>query len=421
MEGFCFVHAADLHLDSPFAAMKVDSPRLAQAFIEASRASLQALIDVCIGHNADFLVLSGDVFDAERRSIRAQLELFEALSRLAERGIDTYMACGNHDALSGWRAILDWPEEVHFFGGDEVESFPVSCGGRVAAVVSGISYAQPAVTDNLALKFRKKVGDPFTIGVLHANVGGDPGHENYAPCTLADLISTGIDYWALGHVHSPKVLSDKDPIVIYPGCTQGRNPRETGPGGCFVVHVGTGGWVEYEFVPVDVIRWHVLDISIDGLACVGDLIEEAKAAIGGLARASDGRSCAVRIRLFGRGPVHHQLVENGEAMDLVSAVVEPAMPGERFDWIESIQDFTKPEVDREALLSGGSLISDFLALADEAGSDLSGLEGVKEVLVGDLAHSKAAQVIREMDAEGLMRIVERAESIGIDLLLGEEG
>ncbi|HOK71839.1 MAG TPA: DNA repair exonuclease, partial [Bacillota bacterium] len=67
MEGFCFVHAADLHLDSPFAAMKVDSPRLAQAFIEASRASLQALIDVCIGHNADFLVLSGDVFDAERR------------------------------------------------------------------------------------------------------------------------------------------------------------------------------------------------------------------------------------------------------------------------------------------------------------------------------------------------------------------
>ncbi len=122
--------------------------------------------------------------------------------------------------------------------------------------------------------------------------------------------------------------------------------------------------MEYEFVPVDVIRWHVLDISIDGLACVGDLIEEAKAAIGGLARASDGRSCAVRIRLFGRGPVHHQLVENGEAMDLVSAVVEPAMPGgERFDWIESIQDFTKPEVDREALLSGGKLDFRLLALA----------------------------------------------------------
>lgn len=420
MGGFCFVHAADLHLDSPFASLKAGSPRLAQAFIDASRASLQALAGVCIERGADFLVLAGDVFDAEQQSIRAQFELFEALSELARQGIHTYIAYGNHDALSGWRAILDWPEEVHFFGADRVESYPVSVGGEVAAVVAGISYAQPAVVENLALRFRKNDGDPFTIGVLHSNVGGDPAHENYAPCTLSDLVSIGIDYWALGHVHSPRVLSERDPVIIYPGCTQGRNPRETGPGGCFVVHVDSGGWVEYEFVPVDVIRWHVADIHIDGMSNLGDLVEEAKAEIARLAQASDGRSCAVRFRLFGRGPVHSQLAEGGGADDLVSAVGEDIAPGTRFDWIESIQDFTRPDVDRDALLAGGSLISDFLSLADEARSGPGALERIREMLAGDLAHPRAARIIRDMSDEELVALVDRAESVGIGLLLGEE-
>lgn len=420
MEGFCFVHAADLHLDSPFAALKVDSPQLAQEFIEASRASLRNLARVCIEQEADFLVLAGDVFDAENRSIRAQIELFEALTELADRGIHTYIAYGNHDALSGWRAILDWPEEVHFFGAEDVESYPVHIGGEVAAVVSGISYAQPAVADNLAMKFRKNDGDPFTIGVLHCNVGGDPVHENYSPCTLEDLASTGIDYWALGHVHSHKVLSDREPIVIYPGCTQGRNPRETGPGGCFVVRVSLGGRVEYEFVPVDAIRWHVVDISIDGMSSVGDLIEEAQAELSRVAQISDGRSCAVRLRLFGRGPVHRQLAEGGEAGDLVSAMGEHVATGERFDWIESVQDFTRPEVDRKALAAGGSLVSDFLALADEIRADKASLEEMREMLIGDFAHSKAARVIRNMSDMELLQLLERAESIGLDLLIEEE-
>ncbi|HON43122.1 MAG TPA: DNA repair exonuclease, partial [Bacillota bacterium] len=279
--GFCFVHASDVHLDSPFSSVKLDSPEVAEAFAGAATASLQGIARVCIEEGARFLVLSGDVFDSEQRSLRAQHELWAVLSSLAERGVHTYVAFGNHDSLSGWRSAFSWPEEVHFFG-PEVSTYPVIAGGREIARVSGISYPQPSVADNLSLAFRKDPGDPFTVGVLHCNVGGDVRHANYAPCTLADLDASGIDYWALGHVHEPRVLRTDCPAVVYSGCVQGRNPRETGAHGCFVVRVAGdgggsevgGGRVALKFVPTDVIRWHVLDVMIDGLSTVDQVIDE---------------------------------------------------------------------------------------------------------------------------------------------------
>lgn len=423
--GFCFVHAADVHLDSPFSSMRPDSPEAAGAFAGAARASLAAIARVCIEEGAHFLVLSGDVFDSEQRSLRAQLELWTVLGELAERGVHTYVAFGNHDSLSGWRSAFSWPEGVHFFG-PEVSTYPVVVNGREVARVSGVSYPQPSVADNLSLAFGKNPGDPFTVGVLHCNVGGDMRHVNYAPCTLADLEASGIDYWALGHVHEPRILRAESPAIVYSGCAQGRNPRETGAHGCFVVRVAGGGGagggrVEMKFVPTDVIRWHVLDVMIDGMSTVDQVIDAIRDGVARLAMSSNMRSCAFRVRLLGRGRVHRELAVDGPEA-LLAAAREASPPGDRFDWIECVQDLTGPDVDRDALKAGGSLISDLLCLADEARSDparLTAVRGALDQRLGSRAGRGLTRLVRELGDEELLQIIAKAESLALDLLLEE--
>jgi hypothetical protein len=359
--------------------------------------------------------------------LRAQHELWTVLGELAERGVHTYVAFGNHDSLSGWRSAFSWPDEVHFFG-PEVSTYPVVVNGCEAARVSGISYPQPSVADNLSLAFRKDPGDPFTVGVLHCNVGGDTRHANYAPCTLADLEASGIDYWALGHVHEPRILRAESPAIVYSGCAQGRNPRETGAHGCFVVRVasgeggGAGGAsVEMKFVPTDVIRWHVLDVMIDGMSTIDQVIDAIRDGVARLAMSSNMRSCAFRVRLLGRGRVHRELAVDGPEA-LLAAAREASPPGDRFDWIECVQDLTVPDVDRDALKAGGSLISDLLCLADETRSDPAGLAAVRGALeqrLGSRAGRGLTRLVRELDDEEILQIIAKAESLALDLLLGE--
>ena len=94
--------------------------------------------------------------------------------------------------------------------------------------------------------------------MLHANVGGHPDHDSYAPCSVADLAATGLDYWALGHVHTRQVLQGEDPAVVYPGNPQGRHPGETGPRGVYLVEVDDRGGIGLDFRPTDVVRWELL-------------------------------------------------------------------------------------------------------------------------------------------------------------------
>ena len=92
--------------------------------------------------------------------------------------------------------------------------------------------------ENYAVDYPEPVAGWFNIGVLHTACGR-AGHENYAPCTAADLAARGYDYWALGHVHAFEIVS-RDPWIVYPGNLQGRSIRECGERGAVIVEVADG-------------------------------------------------------------------------------------------------------------------------------------------------------------------------------------
>jgi len=262
MPSFSFVHASDIHLDSPFSAYSRNNPELASAMRSATTKAYERIIDLCIRERVDFLLVAGDTYDGEDRSLRAQVRFRDGLERLDEAGIRSFVVYGNHDPLSSWASSLEWPAGTFIFR-DRLEAVRVERGGQLLACVQGISYRERDERRNLIPLFRR-TSPAFHIGLLHANVGSDTGHEPYAPCSIEDLVGSGMDYWALGHAHRRKVLSAASPMIVYPGNTQGRNIKEGGGKGCYLVRVTEGGETEATFRELDP-RVPVLEITEDGL------------------------------------------------------------------------------------------------------------------------------------------------------------
>lgn len=361
---FTFVHAADLHLDSPFTGLQSVDPDVAHVLREATFTAFARVVDLCVARGADFLLVAGDVFDGEDRSLRAQVRFRAELARLADAGITAHVVHGNHDPRDTWVAALRWPDAVHFFGAGTVEQVECRRGGERLAVLHGTSFARREVWDNLSLRYRRQGHDGFCIGLLHANVGGAAGHAPYAPCSLEDLRASGMDYWALGHVHRPGVLRPAEPAVVYPGNPQGRHPGEDGRRGCAVVSVDEHGAVTVELVPTDQVRWVRGSVAIDGLRTEDELLARAAERCLELQEAEDGLPVVCRLELTGRGPLHGRLRQR--SMDDVAGAVRESLTGaEAFVHLDRVSDATRPDVDAAERLRGQDFVGDLLRLAEE--------------------------------------------------------
>lgn len=399
---FCFVHAADLHLDTPFKGVSATAPHVGAALCEASLEAFDALVSLCLERGASFLVLAGDIYDGAERGMRAQLRFRDGLKRLSDAGIRTFVVHGNHDPLEeGWAAVGTWPELVHVFSSREVEAVEVEVGGRVIATVQGISYAQREMTENLALRFSGRAGRGLQVGVLHCNVAGaGDGHQPYSPCSLDQLRQTGLDYWALGHIHARAVLSEGDGgFIVYPGNLQARSPKpsELGSKGATVVEVRGGRVDTLEHVPCDRVRFCPVDLDVAGLEGAADVRSElADLAMEELARAG-GRSVIVRATLHGRGPAHEELARDGVLSGLLDALRDGEGHEVPFVWWDRIENDTRPVLDLDELASADDFAGDLLKAAEELAR--GGLEDEDlDELIGKMP-SELARMAREIARE----------------------
>ena len=417
-----FVHAADLHLDSPFRGIRSEAPaHVADALHSATFEAYENVIALCLRERVDALLVAGDVYDGADRSLRAQLKFADGLNKLEGAGIRSFVCHGNHDPLDGWEARLALPPGCVRFG-SEVTSEPVFPDEPGRALVHGVSYPTREVRDNLTPFFHGSEPSELNIGLLHANVGGHPDHDSYAPCSVDDLAETRIDYWALGHVHTRQVLREAHPTIVYPGNPQGRHSLETGPRGVYLVEVDDFGTVHLDFRAADVVRWDTLKINIGGLATEQELLDAVDARFAASAETADGRPVVCRLALTGRGPLHRWLRRPGTVDDLLERVNVQHAYGPAWVWCERVQADTALSVERERVAQREDFAGDLVRLGSELRDDPGVITELRESMRALYANSNAATYLREFlpSDDEIRRLLASAEEECLAALSAEE-
>ncbi len=302
-----FIHAADLHLDAAFSGLSRDIPAdFAERLRTATFTAFRRLLDLCERESPDFLLLAGDVYNQEDASVSAQLALRDGFRRLESLSIPVFLVHGNHDPLASRLRSVRWPGNVTVFG-ELPDAVPVfrKGEGTPLAIIHGASHASGRETRNLAALFRRTEACGLHVGLLHATPGDADGVARYAPFSQGDLKASGMDYWALGHIHDRREVC-REPLAAYPGCTQGLHINEPGEKGCLLVTAEArpdGGYaVRTSFRPLGPAVWKTLDMDLGGAASLDELENRLRT---GLDRAaaevwSGCEMLLVRLRLQGR-------------------------------------------------------------------------------------------------------------------------
>ena len=307
---FRFIHAADLHLDSPMHGLTARQPDLAALFADATRHAFEALIDETIAREAAFLIIAGDVYDGDWRDYHTGLFFAGQLARLSRARILVFLIQGNHDAESQISRKLTLPEGVHLFGTRKAETVELP---DLKVALHGRSFAERAVSENMVRSYPLAHAGWFNIGLLHTSLDGRAGHASYAPCSLADLTAKHYDYWALGHIHAAEIVCD-DPHVVFPGNLQGRHVRETGAKGAMLVEVANGAVERLTPLILDKARWVQLGVDVAGAVSLEDVIRRIEPGLRAEMLAADDRPLALRLVLQGEAPAHDVLTAGGEHM-----------------------------------------------------------------------------------------------------------
>ena len=413
-----FLHAADLHLDSPLRGLNRYDGAPVDEVRGATRRAFENLIAAALEHKVDFVVIAGDLYDGDWPDHNTGLFFIKGVARLAEEGIAVVLVRGNHDAASRITKSLRLPKNVRLLADAQPETQVLN---ELGVALHGQSFATAVVKADLAAGYPDPVSGYFNLGLLHTALEGRPGHDPYAPTTLDVLRGKGYDYWALGHVHTAEVVC-RAPWVVYPGNTQGRHIRETGPKGCTLVTVEAGD-ITCQTLALDVMRWTTLTFEIGGLPDLDALLEAATPALQERLAEVGDRVLAVRVRLQGIGPLHRLLAAQPDMVEqqLRGAALQ-ASNGRA--WLEKIEFRTRPQLDLDRIAERDDPVGLLVRELRRFAADPALLRAVAEETLGELLQKLPVDLrdaSRLDDADILIELLDEAEAELLARLSGEEG
>jgi len=363
---FSFIHTADLHLDSPFKGLCRDNEELGNILKESTFKAFKNIVDQAIFKKVDFILIAGDIFENNIKSLAAQIYFFRELERLNEAGIRAYLAYGNHDPSINWNSAFKYPSLTTALN-NEIESISIiNNNNEIIATLHGLSFSKANVTENLVKNFPNKNDNLFNIGLLHCNVGSNTEHNLYAPCSIEDLKSKRYDYWALGHIHKHQILCETNPLSIYCGTPQGRTSKESGNHGCFYIQVDSFGNIKKEFIETDVVRWKKLSISIENIDNMNDLAKIIDSEINTL-KIDNGNIIALLINLIitGRSTLYKELMNEEEVYNYVNEIISASADNPKV-YIQKFEIKSRLPIDIDKLKANDDFIAYLINLIQAA-------------------------------------------------------
>lgn len=427
---FRFIHAADMHVDSPFRGLQTLPDKLRREVLESTFAAWDNLVRLAIREKVDFVIISGDLYDGKERSLKAQWRLQQGMEQLREQRIPVYLIHGNHDPLHR-EVKWEWPDNVTIFPAEAPQAVLVpNKEGALVAVVCGMSYGDSAVYENVAAMYpdtpelaalqncnaachdecsedgedanrnanelhkrlhrNREQAAPrlFRIGVLHGTVDGRAGHDPYAPCSKRELIAKNYDYWALGHIHMREVLNES-PYIVYPGNTQGRHVKETGAKGCYLVAVSEHGEVSLQFETLDAVRWRQEQIDVSGIRSMQSIMQLLDEKMMAWKSDTDGRLTLIRLELIGRTALYGSLQQEALAAQWMEAWQAQEIDHFPYEgasgllWPVALRVSCTPDIDIEQWESSDSFPGDMIRISRQAQQHVDN----REALIQDSLHT----------------------------------
>ncbi|WP_206912950.1 DNA repair protein SbcD/Mre11 [Enterococcus sp. DIV0840] len=254
------LHTADLHLDRSFEGLKNSPKQIVEKLQQANQKVVTAIVDIALKNQVDVVIFAGDTFHQSRTSIKTQAYFIDEMKRLDQAGIPVIMTFGNHDYYLAERYWFDFPENMFLFQKEQVETHYFMTKNQEKVAVTGFSYEHPWINEDKLSDFpTKDQAADLHIGIYHGDTTNN-GQQNYAPFSFSQMKNKGYDYWALGHIHQPQVVS-ASPLIVYPGTPQGHTKKERTVQGVAIVSIESGH-ATVRFEPVAQINWQVEKYSL---------------------------------------------------------------------------------------------------------------------------------------------------------------
>jgi DNA repair protein SbcD/Mre11 len=403
MKQISFIHAADLHLDSPMVGLKHLPANILSRVRESTFAALERLSAAAIEHNVDFVIIAGDLYDGEDRSLRAQSRFRNEMQKLAQKNIPVFVVHGNHDHLNGSWVHLEMPSNVHIFGSDvEWKVFHTKRGETVH--LYGFSYIQRHILDKKVDDYQKQDPADFHIGILHGNEGGGTDHDNYAPFTIKDLYEKQFDYWALGHIHKRKVLSEQPPI-IYPGNLQGRNKKEIGIKGCYHVILN-----EFEttksFIETSDVVWEEVSVDASPAHSFLEILQICRLAIERLRKPRIGTLLTLNLKNVQLDDIQDKRTLDTELLELL---MDDENDEESFVWLVELTVQNSQPLDRNHLIDEADFYAELFATIDD-------YQNLDQAIAPLYEHQVGRKYLSGLTQSEQKELLDKAEKLLIGLL-----
>ncbi|MBV1880884.1 MAG: DNA repair exonuclease [Pseudomonadales bacterium] len=368
-----FIHAADVHLDSPLKGLERYEGAPVEEIRSATRRAFDNLVELAVEEGVAFVLLAGDLYDGDWKDYNTGLYFVDRMRQLEVANILVFIVAGNHDAASQITKQLRLPDNVTLFATNKPQTVVLE---ELGVAIHGQGFAKRAVTEDMSLAYPQ--GDPhlFNIGLLHTCLDGKPGHEPYAPCSVDGLRTKGYKYWALGHVHTREIVSE-EPWIVFPGNIQGRHIREIGPKGCTLVTVENGEVEVLEHRDLDVLRWARCTVDVSSSDTVDEIYALVRDALEQALDEADSLPVAARLVLQGSSLAHDELHTESVHWVQEYRALATGLGGAGM-WLEKVSLETTPIFAVDDLLERDDALAGLLQVIQALEVDSAGVERLAE-------------------------------------------
>lgn len=320
-----FIHTADIHLGKKLSSNSSSNNELEALFINATEEAFENLVELAVDEKVDFILIAGDLYDREARSIKSSHFFLEQCQYLKDNGIKIYIISGNHDPAGVENEVFELPENVYYFSSENVESIEYKKNDKLAARIIGQSYRQKFENRTMYNYYTAPDQSVFNIALLHTALNKD--NNRYVPVNKTDLLTKDeIHYWALGHIHQYQKINQK-PAINFPGTIQAHNISEQGSKGTILVEVDSNLKIKENFIPLAPVIFKEIFINLEKYNKLENITElqnlidskfenilkelEEKNKL----RKYKIKAAVIRLNISGRTPLHQYVDHNREELE----------------------------------------------------------------------------------------------------------